>query len=102
MKTKLLYLITLSVLLSVCEKFLDKRDPTATSIEEFFNTEADLQRVAYSSYLDFFTPRTDRRLLFYMKDGSSDDAYARVETDHHLLIANGNINANTSAFEYYY
>lgn len=102
MKTKLLYLITLSVLLSGCEKFLDKRDPTATSFEEFFNTEADLQRVAYSSYLDFFTPRTDRRLLFYMKDGRSDDAYARVETDHHLLIANGNINANTRAFEYYY
>lgn len=102
MKTKFLILLVLSVILSGCEKFLDKRDPTATTFEEFFNTEADLRRVAYSSYLDFFTPRTDRRLLFYMKDGRSDNAYARVDGDHHLRIANGNINANTRAFEYYY
>ncbi|MBD1425013.1 RagB/SusD family nutrient uptake outer membrane protein [Sphingobacterium arenae] len=102
MKTKFIFMISLLVVLTSCESFLDKRDPTATTFEEFFNTEADLQRVTYSSYLDFFTPRDNRRLLFYMKDGRSDDAYARVEGDHHLRIANGNINANTRAFEYYY
>lgn len=102
MKKQFLFLILLSIILSGCEKFLDKRDPTATTFVEFFNTEADLQRVAYSSYLDAFTPRTDRRLLFYMKEGRSDNAYARVDGDHHLRIANGNINSNTPAFEYYY
>lgn len=102
MKMKFVYMISLVLVLTSCESFLDKRDPTATTFEEFFNTEADLQRVTYSSYLDFFTPRDNRRLLFYMKDGRSDDAYARVEGDHHLRIANGNINANTRAFEYYY
>lgn len=102
MKKQCIFLILLSVILSSCESFLDKRDPTATTFEEFFNTEADLQRVTYSSYLDFFTPRDNRRMLFYMKDGRSDDAYARVDGDHHLRIANGNINANTPAFEYYY
>src|SRR5690606_3281407 len=102
MKKQCIFLILLSVVFSSCESFLDKRDPTATTFEEFFNTEADLQRVTYSSYLDFFTPRDNRRMLFYMKDGRSDDAYARVDGDHHLRIANGNINANTPAFEYYY
>ncbi len=102
MKKKLLFLISFSLMLTGCEKFLDKRDPTATTFDEFFNTEADLQRVTYSSYLDFFTPRDNRRMLFYMLDGRSDDAYARVEGDHHLRIANGNINPNTRAFEYYY
>lgn len=102
MKTTFLILLALSVILSGCESFLDKRDPTATTFEEFFNTEADLQRVTYSSYLDFFTPRNDRRLVFYMKDGRSDNAYARVDGDHHLRIANGNINSNTAGFEYHY
>src|SRR5690554_2827362 len=102
MKKKLLFLISLSVIFSSCEKFLDKRDPTATTFVEFFNTEADLRRVAYSSYLDFFTPRNDRRLLFYMKDGRSDNAYARVDGDHHQRIANGTLNSTSSAADYYY
>jgi len=85
-----------------CEGFLDKTDPTATTFVEFFNDEGDLQRVTYSSYLDFFTPRNDRRLLHYMKDGRSDNAYARVSGDHHQVIANGNLNANSRLTEYYY
>ncbi|MFC3197383.1 RagB/SusD family nutrient uptake outer membrane protein [Parapedobacter deserti] len=103
MKRRILYLIPVLLAgFTGCEKFLDKRDPTATTFQEFFNTEADLQRVTYSSYLDYFTPRDNRRLLFYMKDGRSDNAYARVDGDHHLRIANGTMNSNTRAFEYYY
>lgn len=87
---------------SSCEKFLDKTDPTATSFVEFFNTEEDLRRVVYSSYLDVFTAAGDRSILFYMEDGKSDNAYSRNEGDNHQLIANGNFTANTSAFLYYY
>lgn len=87
---------------SSCEKFLDKTDPTATSFVEFFNTEEDLRRVVYSSYLDVFTSVGARQILFYMEDGKTDNAYSRVEGDHHQRIANGNFNANTTAFLYYY
>lgn len=102
MKKYSIMLIFISLLLGGCETFLDKRDPTATTFQEFFIDEEDLRRVTYSSYLDAFTPRSDRRLLFYMHDGRSDNAFARVDGDHHPLIANGNINSNTRAFEYYY
>src|SRR5690606_17272505 len=85
-----------------CEKFLDRTDPTATSFVEFFNTEEDLRRVVYSSYVDVFTSVGARPLLFYLDDGKTDNAYSRVEGDHHQRIANGNINANTAAFLYYY
>ncbi|MGO1788243.1 MAG: RagB/SusD family nutrient uptake outer membrane protein [Sphingobacterium sp.] len=85
-----------------CEKFLDRTDPTATSFLEFFNTEEDLRRVVYSSYTDVFTSINERGLLFYLDDGKTDNAYSRVEGDHHQRIANGNINANTAAFLYYY
>lgn len=85
-----------------CEKFLDKRDPTATNFQEFFNTEEDLRRVVYSSYRDVFTHPTDRRLVFYMLDGRSDNGYARIETDHHGIMANGNYNSNSRAAEYYW
>lgn len=85
-----------------CEKFLDKTDPTATSFVEFFNTEEDLRRVVYSSYLDVFTSISNRSLLFYMEDGKSDNAYSRMEGDHHQRIANGNFNANTATFLHYY
>ena len=91
-----------SMSLASCEKFLDKTDPTATSFVEFFNTEEDLRRVIYSSYVDVFTSVGARGLLFYLDDGKTDNAYSRVEGDHHQRIANGNINANTPAFLYYY
>lgn len=85
-----------------CEKFLDKRDPTATSFEEFYNTEEDLRRVVYSSYLDVFTHASDRKLLFYMMDGRSDNAYARNTADHHRVIADGSMNSNSAFAEYYW
>lgn len=88
--------------LSSCESFLDKRDPTATSFVEFFNTEEDLRRVVYSSYRDVFTHQSDRRLLFYMLDGRSDNGYARIETDHHMLMANGTMRATSRLGEYYW
>jgi len=91
-----------SMSLASCEKFLDKTDPTATSFTEFFNTEEDLRRVVYSSYVDVFTSVGARGLLFYLEDSKSDNAYSRIENDHHQRIANGNINANTAAFLYYY
>lgn len=103
MKKSLLFLSLLATTtFSSCEKFLDKKDPTATSFVEFFNTEEDLRRVVYSSYLDVFTSVSDRGILFYMEDGKSDNAYSRVEGDHHQLIANGNFTPNTTAFLYYY
>src|SRR5690606_26178920 len=37
-----------------------------------------------------------------LEDGKSDNAYSRIEGDHHQRIANGNFNANTPAFLYYY
>jgi len=99
MKKILFILITSS--LWGCESFLDKTDPTATSFVEFFNTEEDLRRVVYSSYLDVFTSN-NARLLFYMQDAKSDNAYGRVEDHHSQRIANGNFNSNTDAFLYYY
>lgn len=100
-------LITVILLLTTmlwygCESFLNKTDPTATSFEEFFNTEEDLRRVVYSSYVDVFTSVGDRSILFYMEDGKTDNAYSRIEGDHHQRIASGNFNANTAAFLYYY
>lgn len=103
MKKKILfYSILTTISLSSCEKFLDKTDPTATSFVEFFNTEEDLRRVVYSSYTDVFSSVGARGILFYMEDGKTDNAYSRVEGDHHQRIANGNFNANTAAFLYYY
>ena len=37
-----------------------------------------------------------------MLDGRSDNGYARVEGDHHQIMANGNFNSNSRAAEYYY
>ncbi|RIH64888.1 RagB/SusD family nutrient uptake outer membrane protein [Mariniphaga sediminis] len=99
---KLIYIIILAVTFVGCDSFLDKRDPTATSFVEFFNDEEDLRRVIYSSYLDVFTHATNRKTLLYMSDGKSDNAYSRIEDDHHQRIANGNFNSNTTAFLYYY
>lgn len=103
MKKSILYIsLFVATSFSSCEKFLDKTDPTATSFVEFFNTEEDLRRVVYSSYLDVFTAVGVRPLLFYMEDGKSDNAYSRLEGDHHQRIANGNFNSNTNTFLYYY
>lgn len=99
---KILFITLLAITFSACEDFLDKRDPTATSFVEFFNTEEDLRRVVYSSYLDVFTHPSHPQLLFYMQDAKSDNAYSRVEGHHHQRIANGNFNSNTTAFLYYY
>lgn len=99
---KIYFLLFMSIGLAGCESWLDKTDPTATSFVEFFNTEEDLRRVVYSSYLDVFTHPTAPQTLFYMKEGKSDNAYSRVEGHHHQQIANGNINSNTPAFLYYY
>ena len=103
MKRSIIFLGLLSTtVFSSCEKFLDKTDPTATSFVEFFNTEEDLRRVVYSSYVDVFTSVGARQILFYLEDGKTDNAYSRVEGDHHQRIANCDFNANTSAFLYYY
>ncbi|SHF55627.1 SusD family protein [Mariniphaga anaerophila] len=99
---KLLYIFFLAFTFLGCEEFLDKKDPTATSFVEFFNDEEDLRRVVYSSYLDVFTHPSNRKTLFYMDDGKSDNAYSRLENDHQQRIANGNFNSNTDAFLYYY
>lgn len=88
--------------LTGCENFLDKRDPEATTFEEFFNTEEDLRRVVYSSYNDAFTHYSNRRTLFYMDEGRSDNGYARIESDHHMIIANGNMTASSRLSEYYW
>src|SRR5690625_5928144 len=37
-----------------------------------------------------------------MKDARSDNAYSRLEGDHHQRIANGNYNSATSTFDHYY
>ncbi|WP_215223913.1 RagB/SusD family nutrient uptake outer membrane protein [Echinicola shivajiensis] len=102
MKKLTIILILACMSLTGCENFLDKTDPTATSFDEFYNDEDDLRRVVYSSYRDVFTHNSDRRLMLYMQDGRSDNAYARLSGDHHQVIANGNLNANSSAMEYYY
>ncbi|MCU7693232.1 RagB/SusD family nutrient uptake outer membrane protein [Haoranjiania flava] len=98
----ILLIILIAIAATGCEKFLDKRDPKATTFQEFFNTEEDLRRVVYSSYTDVFTTVTDRRLLFYMQDGRTDDAYSRISGDHHQLIANGSMNSNARLSEYYW
>lgn len=102
MKKILIISVLITMGMTGCESFLDKTDPTATTFQEFFVDEDDLRRVTYSSFYDVFTHHSNRRALLYMKDGRSDNAYARSEDDHHLRIANGNINGNTRAFEYYY
>lgn len=99
---KLIYIFFLAITFVGCEDFLDKRDPTATSFVEFFNDEDDLRRVVYSSYLDVFTNPSNRKTMFYMDEGKSDNAYSRYESDHHQRIANGNFNSNTDAFLYHY
>lgn len=101
-KSIIAFALLATISFSSCEKFLDKRDPTATSFVEFFNTEEDLRRVVYSSYRDVFTHQSDRRLLFYMIDGRSDNGYSRIESDHHGIMANGTINSNSRASEYYW
>lgn len=85
-----------------CKKFLYKKDPTATSFDEFYNTEEDLRRVIYSSFLDFYTTVSKRQLIFYMKEGRSDNAYARVADDYHQIIANGSMNSNSPLTAYYW
>src|SRR5690606_36671898 len=101
-KIQIYFIVLLTFAPTGCEKFLDRIDPTAMAFTEFFNTEADLQRVAYSSFYDVFTNHTNRRTLFYMLDGRSDNGYSRVEGDHHQIMANGNFNSNSRAAEYYY
>jgi hypothetical protein len=96
------YILFIAFGLMGCEDFLDKTDPTATSFVEFFNTEEDLRRVVYSSYLDVFTHHSNTRTLFYMWDGRSDNAYSRVDGHHHQRIANGNFNSTSELFLYYY
>src|SRR5690625_698155 len=99
---RLTYIFFAVFLFTSCEDFLNKTDPTATTFVEFFNDEDDLRRVAYSSYRDVFTSESDRRLLFYMLDGHSDNAYARISGDHHQSIADGNLRASKRLSEYYY
>ncbi len=101
---KLIYtsLLCGATVLAGCEKFLDKTDPTATKFNEFFNTEDDLRRVVYSSYVDVFSSVGLNGKLLYQEDGKSDDAYSRTESHHHQLIANGNFNSNTAAFSWNY
>src|SRR5690625_2738300 len=99
---RLTYIYFAVFLFTSCEDFLNKTDPRATTFVEFFNDEDDLRRVAYSSYRDVFTSESDRRLLFYMLDGRSDNAYARISGDHHQSIANGNLRASNRLSEYYY
>src|SRR5690606_38078091 len=101
-KLRIYFMIFMTLLFMGCEEFLDKTDPTATSFVEVFNTEEDLRRVVYSSYLDVFTHPTVHQTLFYLQDGKSDNAYSRVVGQHHERIDNGNINSNSSAFLYYY
>ncbi|MEK6155114.1 RagB/SusD family nutrient uptake outer membrane protein [Flavobacteriaceae bacterium 3-367] len=96
------YIFFLTCAMLGCEPYLDKTDPTATSFDEFYNTEEDLRRVAYSSYLDVFTTRHVTQLLFYMQDGKSDNAYSRVEGQYHQRIANGNFSSVSPDFLYYY
>lgn len=103
MKGLIFILITFLIIgSSSCEKFLYKKDPTATTFDEFYNTEEDLRRVIYSSYWDFFTTSSKRQLIFYMKEGRSDNAYARVAGDYHQEIANGTMNSNSPLTAYYW
>ena len=104
---KRIYIIILSAISILlfttgCEDFLDKKDPTATTFEEFFNDEEDIRRVVYSSYLDCFTSGSNRTNAFYMQEGRSDNAYSRLDGDNHQRIANGNYNSTTALFLSYY
>lgn len=99
---RIVFIFLLAIVLTGCEDFLDKRDPTATTFVEFFNTEDDLQTMTYSAYYDVFTNHSNRRELFYQLDARSDNAYSRWSGDHHYGIANGNLNSNFRGAEYYY
>ena len=81
---KIIYLAVLLLVASSCDSFLDKKDPTATTFDEFYNDEEDLRRVVYSSYLDVFTNGNNRKTILYMEDGKSDNAYSRQEGDHQI------------------
>ncbi|MEX0774065.1 MAG: RagB/SusD family nutrient uptake outer membrane protein [Balneolales bacterium] len=99
---KLKYLmIVISFSLIGCDGLLDKSDPTATTFVEFFNDEEDLRRVTYSTYVDYFASG-DRRLVHYMHEGKSDNAYSRIDSDHHQQVANGSLSSNSRLAEYYY
>lgn len=99
---RIIYIFLAVFLFTGCEDFLNKTDPTATTFVEFFNDEDDLRRVAYSSFYDAFTHHSDRKLLFYMQDARSDNAYSRIAGDHHQSVANGNLKASNRLSEYYY
>jgi starch-binding outer membrane protein, SusD/RagB family len=102
MKREIGFVAVMAISMAGCEDFINKTDPTATTFVEFFNDEGDLRRVTYSTYLDVFTPRNNRRMLLYIKDGRSDNAYTRIASDYHQIIANGSMNANSRLAEYYY
>ena len=54
-KLKIFSIALLTIALTGCEKFLDKKDPTSTSFDEFFNNGGKVcRRVTYSSYYDVF------------------------------------------------
>ena len=97
-----IFIIIALLMLSGCDDFLDKRDPTATSFDEFFNDEEDLRRVVYSSYLDVFSNPQSLQNVFYMAEGRSDNAYSRDQGHRQQNIGNGNFNSNTSDFLFYY
>lgn len=86
------------LLSAACNAFLDKKDPQATTFQEFFNTEEDLRRVVYSSYLDVFTNGGVHQVLFYMQEGRSDNAYSRVDAHHQQRLANGDYDSSSSLF----
>ncbi|MDD2436254.1 MAG: RagB/SusD family nutrient uptake outer membrane protein [Massilibacteroides sp.] len=101
MKKNILALFIVSLVFTGCDNFLDKTDPTATSFDQFYNDEEDLRRVCYSSYVDVFASAL-RQMTFWNQEGKSDNAYSRVESDYHQSVANGNLNSNTTAVQYYY
>src|SRR5699024_7271601 len=102
MKKLLFAIIVIFIGLSGCKDFLDKTDPTATNFQEFFNDESDLRRVVYSSFRDVYTHADNRRTLYYMNAGRSDNAYSRNKGDHHQIVGNGNIDSHSRLTEYYY
>lgn len=101
MKKVSILLFVFIFLCSSCDRFLEKLDPTATTFDQFFNDEEDLRRVCYSSYVDVFAS-SSRAMSFWNMEGKSDNAYSRLETDHHQKIANGLFDSSTEAFRYYY
>lgn len=92
----------LIISLSGCKDFLSKKDPTATTFDEFFNDEEDIHRVVYSAFRDVYMNTSDRRLAFYMHTGMSDFGYARIRSDFSKIIASGHYDANSRPFEFYY